>query len=75
MSELLKMAKEADRCLARLEPLVLDAANPLVSVLESACKGLLTPKDAAEAAQQALRLLAMCRQTFLGKGERRHNKV
>ena len=56
MSKLLKMAKDADRCLARLQTLVLDAANPLVSVPESARKGLLTPKDAAEAAQQSLRL-------------------
>ena len=57
MSKLPKTAKEADRSLARLQTLVLDAANPLVSVLESARKGLLTPKDAAEAAQQALQLL------------------
>ena len=57
MSKLPKMAKDTDHCLARLQTLVMDAANPLVSVLESACKGLLTPKDPTDAAQQALRLL------------------
>ena len=36
---------------------VLDAAVPLVSVLESARNGTLTTKDAAESAQQALKLI------------------
>ena len=71
MSKLPKTAKEADCSLARLEPLVLDAAKPLVSVLESACKGLLTPKDAAEATQQAHRLLGNASAKNSGENERR----
>ena len=34
-----------------------DTVNPLVNLLESACKGTFTPRDAADSAQQALRLL------------------
>ena len=36
---------------------VLDAAVPLVNMLESARAGTLNPKDAAESAQQALKLI------------------
>jgi len=36
---------------------VLDVAVPLVNILESARLGTLTPKDAAESAQQALKLI------------------
>ena len=43
--------------MAHLQSYVLDAACPLVNLLESACRGLLITKDAAESAQQALKLL------------------
>ena len=52
-----KPAKDADRNLARLQTLVLDAAAPLLSTLEAARSGSLTPKGAAESAQLALKLL------------------
>ena len=56
-SMLPKPAKNADRNLARLQTLVLDAAAPLLSTLEAARSGSLTPKGAAESAQLALKLL------------------
>lgn len=56
-SRLPKTAKDADRNLARLQTLVLDAAAPLLSTLEAARNGSLTSKDAAESAQLALKLL------------------
>ena len=56
-SRLPKSAKDVDRNMACLQSYVLDAACPLVNLLESACRGLLTTKDAAESAQQALKLL------------------
>ena len=56
-SKLPKQAKDTDTNLARIQAQVLDTVNPLVNLLESACKGTLTPRDAAESAQQALRLL------------------
>ena len=56
-SKLPKQAKDTDANLARIQARVLDAVNPLVNLLESARKGTLTPRDAAESAQQALRLL------------------
>jgi len=48
------VAKETNRGLAGY---VLDTAVPLVNVLESAWAGTLNPKDAAESAQQALKLI------------------
>jgi len=56
-SKLPKQAKDTDENLVRLQSKVLDVASPLVSLLESARRGTLTPKDAAETAQQALKLL------------------
>ena len=56
-SKLPKQAKDTDANLVRIQARVLDAVNPLVNLLELACKGTLTPKDAAKSAQQALRLL------------------
>jgi len=56
-SRLPKQAKDADENLVRLQSKVLDVASPLVSLLESARRGTLIPKDAAETAQQALKLL------------------
>ena len=56
-SRLPKPAKDTDRNLARLQTLVLDAAASLLSTLESARNGSLTPKSAAESAQLALKLL------------------
>jgi len=56
-SKLPKKAKDTDENLVRLQSKVLDVASPLVSLLESARRGTLTPKDAAETAQQALKLL------------------
>ena len=56
-SRLPKPAKDTDRNLARLQTLVLDTAAPLLSTLESARNGSLTPKSAAESAQLALKLL------------------
>ena len=56
-SRLPKPAKDADRNLARIQTLVLDAAAPLLSTLEAARSGSLTPKGAAESAQLALKLL------------------
>ena len=50
-------AKLTDRGLAGMQGYVLDAAVPLVNILESAINGTLTPKDAAESAQQALKLI------------------
>ena len=50
-------AKTADRGLSGLQGLVLDAAVPLVNMLESARAGTLNPRDAAESAQQALKLV------------------
>ena len=56
-SRLPKSAKDADRASARIQMLVLDAAAPLVNILELARKGTLNTKEAAESAQQALKLL------------------
>ena len=56
-SRLPKSAKDADRASARIQTLVLDAAPPLINILESARKGTLNTKEAAESAQQALKLL------------------
>jgi len=56
-SRLPKQAKDTDENLVWLQSKVLDVASPLVSLLESARRGTLTPKDAAEMAQQALKLL------------------
>ena len=56
-SRMTPAAKAADRGLAGLQGLVLDAAIPLVNMLESARAGTLNPKDAAESAQQALKLV------------------
>jgi len=56
-SKLPKQVKDIDENLVRLQSKVLDVASPLVSLLESAHRGTLTPKDAAEMAQQALKLL------------------
>ena len=50
-------AKATDRGIAGTQGYVLDAAVPLVNMLESARAGTLTPKDAAESAQQALKLI------------------
>ena len=50
-------AKTTDRGQAGMQGYVLDAAVPLVNILESARNGTLTPKDAAESAQQALKLI------------------
>ena len=50
-------AKTADRELAGLQGCVLDAAIPLVNMLESARSGTLNPKEAAESAQQTLELV------------------
>ena len=52
-----KPTKDTNRNLARLQILVLDAAAPLLSTLEAARNGSLTPKSAAESAQLALKLL------------------
>ena len=52
-----KQAKDVDENLIRLRSQVLDVANPLVSLLESTHRVVLTPKNAAETAQQALQLL------------------
>ena len=49
--------KLTDRGLTGMQGYVLDAAVPLVNILESAINGTLTPKDAAESAQQALKLI------------------
>ena len=43
--------------MARLQTLTLDATSPLINLLESASKGTLTAKEAAESAQQAIKLL------------------
>jgi len=43
--------------LVRLQSKVLDVVSPLESLLESARRGTLTPKDAAEIVQQGLKLL------------------
>jgi len=56
-SRMTPAAKTADRGLSGLQGLVLDAAVPLVNMLESARAGTLNPKDAAESAQQALKLV------------------
>ena len=56
-SRLPKHAKDADRNLARLQTLVLDAAAPLINTLEAARVGSLTTREAAESAQLALKLL------------------
>ena len=50
-------AKTTDRGQAGMQGYVLNAAVPLVNILESARNGILTPKDAAESAQQALKLI------------------
>ena len=57
LSRLPRPAKDADRASARIQTLVLDAACPLINMLESARKGTLNTKEAAESAQQALKLL------------------
>ena len=56
-SRMAPQAKVLDRNLAGLQGFVLDAAIPLVNILESARSGSLNTRDAAEAAQQALKLL------------------
>ena len=61
-SRLPKPAKDADREIARLQILVLDAAIPLVNVLEAARKGSLNTKDAAESAQHFNKLLVFSEQ-------------
>ena len=50
-------AKAEDRNLAGLQGFVLGAAIPLVNMMESARSGSLNSRDAAESAQQALKLL------------------
>ena len=50
-------AKAVDRNLAGLQGFVLGAAIPLVNTMESARSGSLNSRDAAESAQQALKLL------------------
>ena len=50
-------AKLTDRGLSGMQGYVLDAAVPLVNILESARNRTLTAKDAAESAQQALKLI------------------
>ena len=52
-----KQAKDTDANLTRIQVQMLDAVNPLVNLLELACKRILTPRDATESAQQVLRLL------------------
>jgi len=52
-----KKTKDTDKNLVQLKSKVLDVASSLVSLLESARYGVLTPKDATETAQQALKLL------------------
>ena len=54
---MLASAKQTDKSLAGMQNYVLDVAIPMVNVLESARMGTLTPKDAAESAQQALKFL------------------
>ena len=56
-SRMTPAAKTADKGLSGLQGLVLDAAVPLVNMLESARAGTLNTKDAAESAQQALKLI------------------
>ena len=56
-SRLTPVVKTADRGLAGLQGYVLDVASSLVNMLESARTGSLNPKDAAESAQQALKLI------------------
>lgn len=56
-SRLPKSAKDADCASAHIQTLVLDTATPLINILESARKGTLKTKEAAELAQQVLRLL------------------
>ena len=51
-------AKLTNRGLSGMQGYVLDAAVPLVSILESARNGTLTTKDTAESAQQALKLIS-----------------
>ena len=57
LSRLPRPAKDADRASTRIQTLVLDAACPLINMLESARKGTLNTKEAAGSAQQALKLL------------------
>ena len=57
LSRLPTPAKDPDRASARIQTVVLDAACPLINMLESARKGTLNTKEAAESAQQALKLL------------------
>jgi len=64
-SKLPKQAKDADENLVCLQSKVLDVASPLVSLLESARRGMLTLKDAAETAQLALKLLGNASTTIL----------
>ena len=56
-SRMTPAAKTVDRNLAGLQGCVLDAAIPLVNMLESARTGTLNPKEAAESAQQALKFV------------------
>ena len=49
--------KTADKNLAGMQGLILDTAIPLVNMLESARAGTLNPKNTAESAQQALKLI------------------
>ena len=54
MERLPKTAKDLDRNLAKTQTWVLNATPPLVEIFEGARTGTLTPKAAAEAAQQAM---------------------
>ena len=57
LSRLPKTVKDADHNMVRLQTLTLDAASPLINLLESARKGTLMAKEAAESDQQAIKLL------------------
>ena len=50
-------AKTANKSLAGMQGYIHDAVIPLVNMLESAQASTLNPKDAAESAQQALKLI------------------
>lgn len=56
-AQLPKECKDADRPLARLQALLLDAVGPLSALLELHQGGQLTPEKAVEATSQALRFL------------------
>lgn len=56
-AQLPRECKDADRPLARLQALMLDAVGPLNTLLELHQGGQLTPEKAVEATSQALRFL------------------